>query len=325
MRGGAWTALWLSALWAVGASAASPDRVYGQRTEALALIRQVDSGGSAQAAANRIRFLEQESFVIPRVAKLLEESFEPRRRANLVLLLSLIANRSAERLLLGLLDDSDAAVRMTALQGLERVPSRAVDVMLPQLADKTLGVRRAAARALGASRVPKVGKPLVEAAKLEGEPEVRAAMLVAVGQSGDKRQAKALESYLDSSSEGTRYAAARGLCLLGSARGFAFVEERLASQDRFERQQGLALVEGLEAKSAHKLLAPLVHDADSHIAARAARMLAQGGDASMTEWLVLASARAVSADDKLVFENELEHLRLPDDARQAILRKGGLR
>gem|GEM_PF-850986 len=231
--------------------------------------------------------------------------------------------RSAEPVLVKLAVDEDSTVRMYAAQGLGRLRSRNVQVLLPLLEDKSLGVRKEAAKALGASRNPSMSKLLVSAAKKEPELEVRAEMLVAAGTAGDARQMPALKEFLASDSESTRFAAAKGLCKLGSPDGFAFASKLLASQDRFVRRQGLELYEGVPAKKASSVLSPLLKDADKSLAAGAARILYQGGDKAMLEWLVLASFQA-KGEEKLAYEKELEALQLADDQRKAILRKTGM-
>jgi HEAT repeat protein len=185
-------------------------------------------------------------------------------------------------------------------------------------------VRKEAAHALGASHNPKLTKPLLEHARAEQDLEVRTVMLVAAGEAGDAKQAPALKAFLTNDSEGTRFAAARGLCLLGSPDGFAFADKLLGSQDKYVRRQGLALFEGVPARKASAALRPLLEDADRSLAAGAARVLYQGGDAKMLEWLVLASWTAKTADEKLVYEKEIEPLQLADDRRKAILRKAGM-
>jgi HEAT repeat protein len=212
---------------------------------------------------------------------------------------------------------------MYAAQGLGKLRSRSVQVLVPLLEDKSLGVRKEAARALGASRNPAMGKLLVSAAKRETELEVRAEMLAAAGEAGDAKQAPVLKEFLTSDSEITRFAAAKGLCRLGAQDGFAFADKLLASEDRFVRRQGLALYEGVPAKKASPTLTPLLKDADKSLAAGAARILYQGGDKKMLDWLVLASFQA-QGEEKLAYEKELETLQLADDQRKAILRRAGM-
>jgi HEAT repeat protein len=187
-----------------------------------------------------------------------------------------------------------------------------------------LGVRREAARALGALHATKAGPALMKAAQAEGEPEVREAMLVAAGQAGDKRQTAALERFLDDSSESARFAAAQGLCALGSTRGFEFAKKRIASADRYERMRGVLLFEGARAKDAAAVLEPLLDDKDLAVGAAAARVLYQGGDEKKLDWLVLHSFQS-NGENKLVYEKELEALRLADDQRRAILAKAGIK
>ncbi len=295
-----------------------------RRAEARAAVASIVEGGNAASAASRLRYLGEERFAAIELADELRKSVDDRQRRNIVYALSLLETKAAEPALLASLEDEDGAVRMSAVQGLARIGSKRVDAIRPLLSDKTMGVRRDAARALGASRNPKMGKVLLRAAKTEGEVEARAAMLVAVGQCGDQRAAPELEAFLSHSSESTRHAAAQGLILLGAKKGFEYAQRLLQSADKLERRQALDLLEGANAKAAAFILKPLLNDQDHAVAARAARILFQGGDRAMLEWLVLASHHA-RIEDKLPYEAELEKLRLADDQRRAILAKAGIR
>jgi HEAT repeat protein len=294
-----------------------------RRQETEAVISGLTRGSAVPAAISRLRFLGEEAYAAEEISGALRRESNERIRRNLAAVLAGLESRAAEPALGRLTIDADSAVRMYAAQGLARLGSRNTRVLLPLLEDKSSGVRREAAKALGASRSPKVGRVLVKAAKAEKDLEVRAAMLAAVGESGDAKQAAALKGFLSSDSESTRFAAARGLCLLGSPDGFAFAGKLLGAQDRFVRRQGLALYEGVSAKKASPALKPLLEDDDRTLAAGAARILYQGGDASMLDWLVLASWNA-KADAKLAYEKELETLQLRDDQRKAILRRAGV-
>jgi HEAT repeat protein len=302
----------------------STQKALGRRAEAQGLVDQIASGGNAQSAVSRLKFLGQESWAASALSDLLARSADDRQRRAIVVALSLLGSSAGEKALLATLRDDDGAIRMAAVQGLGRMGSKAVGQMAPLLADKTMGVRKEAAKALGASREAKAAKALAEAVKGEGEPEARAAMLVALGETGDKKQVKVLEPFLENSSESARFAAAQGLCLLGAPKGLAFAKALLASKDKLERRQGLALFEGTKAKDSQAILKPLLADPDTTLAAGAARVLYQGGDATALEWLVLASHRA-NGEDKLVYETQIEALRLSDDQRKAILGKAGIR
>ncbi|WP_342375139.1 HEAT repeat domain-containing protein [Myxococcus stipitatus] len=302
-----------------GAAAKRTER----RNESERAIQAVIQGGAVPAAVSRLRYLGEEPHAADVITDALRRVLEDRVRRNLVAVLAGLDTRAAEPALVRLAGDGDSTVRMYAAQGLARLNSRNVQVLLPLLNDKSSGVRRDAAKALGASHNPKVGKPLMAAAKAEQELEVRAAMLAAVGETGDKKQVKPLKEYLTSDSESTRFAAARGLCRLGAPEGFAFANKLLTAEDRFVRRQGLELFEGVPAKKASVAIKPLLEDKDRGLAAGAARVLFQGGDASMLDWLVLASWKA-KGEEKLAYEKELETLQLQDDRRKAILRRAGV-
>jgi HEAT repeat protein len=293
------------------------------RAEADVVLAQVANGSPVPPATSRLHYLREESYAAEEIGPRLRTTHDDRTRRNLVALLASLGAKSGEPTLVKLTSDGDSTVRMYAAQGLARLKSRNTAAVLPLLQDKGSGVRREAARALGVSANPKVGKALMDAAKDEQDLEVRAAMLEAAGACGDAKQKPALKAYLDSDSESTRFAAARGLCRLGAPEGFAFAQKLLGSSDKFVRRQGLVLFEGVPAKKANPVLAPLLEDADRVLAASAARLLYQGGDAAKLDWLVLASWKA-KGEEKLVYEKELETLQLADDKRRGILRKAGV-
>lgn len=294
------------------------------RAEAEALVADLVQGNaSVPNTISRLRYNGERDHASDVLLDFLRKTLEERTRRNITAVLAGIEARSAEPSLARLAMDADSTVRMYAAQGLGKLRSRQVQVLLPLLEDKSLGVRKEAARALGASRNSSMGKVLIAAAKKEPELEVRAELLVAAGASGDAKQAPALKEFLTSDSESTRFAAAKGLCKLGAQEGFDFAGKLLASQDRFVRRQGLELYEGVPSKKASPALSPLLKDADKSLAAAAARILYQGGEKPMLEWLVLASFQA-KGDEKLAYEKELETLQLADDQRKAILRKTGM-
>jgi hypothetical protein len=308
----------------VPAAPPSVQKRMGRRADTELLVQQVLEGSLAvPTAVSRLRLLREEPYAAGLLTQALPRVLEPRRLRDVTAVLAGLEVRAAEPTLVGLAGHEDGAVRMYAVQGLGRLRSQRVDVLLPLLQDKSLGVRREAARALGATRNPKVGKALLDTARTETDPQTRVLLLEAVGASGDKKQAPALKTFLDDSSESTRFSAARGLCLLGAPEGFDFSRKLLASEDKLVRRQGLALYEGLPVKQSAPALRPLLEDKDRTLAAGAARILYQGGDKTMMAWLVLASWNA-QGEEKLTYEKELETLQLADDERKAILRKAGV-
>jgi len=305
------------------ASAQSTQKALARRAEAETLVKQLLAGQNMQQALSRLRYTGEESYA----AKALldhQDSADPRRRRNVAVALGALGAPRAEPALVGFVRDPDPVVRMSAAEGLGRLRTRNVQALRPLLADANMGVRAKAAWALGQSRNAKAEKPLLLAVRAEKEPEVRAAMLLALGHVGNGRTSSALERYLKSTSESTRVAAAQALCLLGAPSGRAFARKLLSSKDRYERRQGLALFEGASAKAARPVLEPLLNDPEPALAAAAARILYQGGDPKMRDWLVLASYRAPSRE-KMAFEAELDLLHLTDEQRKGILKKAGLR
>lgn len=293
------------------------------RAEVDTLLQQLIAGASVPTTISRLKYVGESDYAAEEIQEFMRKIVEERTRRNLTAVLAALEARGSEPLLAKLAKDPDSPVRMYAAQGLGRLKSRRVDVLTPLLEDKSAGVRKEAARALGLSGNAAMSKPLLAAAKKEQEPEVRAELLVAAGRAGDAKQAPALKEFLASDSESTRFAAAKGLCSLGAPEGFAFANKLLGAQDRFVRRQGLELFEGVAAKKAEGSLKPLLDDKDRSIAAGAARILYQGGDKKMVDWLVLASFNA-KGEEKLTYEKELETLQLADDQRKAILRKAGV-
>ncbi|ATB32058.1 PBS lyase [Melittangium boletus DSM 14713] len=309
---------------AVEAAPPSVQKRMERRSATEGLVDEILDGGIAvPAAISRLRTLREEAYAAQLLERALPAVLEPRRLRDVTAVLAGLETRAAEPTLLRLTGHDDGAVRMYAAQGLGKVRSPRVDVLLPLLEDKSLGVRREAARALGATHNPRVGAPLVNAARTESDMQTRVLMLEAVGAAGDKKQVPVLKAFLDDSSETTRFAAARGLCLLGAPEGFAFARKLLSSEDKHVRRQGLALYEGVPQKQSEAALRPLLEDKDRTLAAGAARILSQGGDKTMLSWLVLASWNA-NGTDKLIYEKELETLQLADDQRKALLRAAGV-
>ncbi|HVG57534.1 MAG TPA: HEAT repeat domain-containing protein [Hyalangium sp.] len=305
---------------AIPPSARKKGRTRAEVDEQVSLLLR---GGSVPSSISRLRYLGEREYAAEALMQAFRKVLDERTRRNVTAVLAGLEARGAESFLVRLATDGDSTVRMYAAQGLGKLHSRQVQVLVPLLEDKSLGVRKEAARALGASRNPTMGKLLISAARREPELEVRAELLQAAGEAGDAKQAPVLKEFLTSDSEITRFAAAKGLCRLGAQEGFAFADKLIASEDRFVRRQGLVLYEGVPAKKASGRLAPLLKDADKTLAAGAARILYQGGDKKMLDWLVLASFQA-EGEEKLAYEKELETLHLADDQRKAILRKTGM-
>jgi hypothetical protein len=301
-------------------------KAVNKRSQASDLVNEVIAGNAnPNTIVNRVKHLGEESYAAHELGSLMVKEPDLEKRRVMAQVLSGLSHPQGEAGLIAALNDDDGPVRMYAAQGLGRMRSKSAAPRLAMaLADKTLGVRRDAARALGLIGDPKHAPVLSRAVKAEDDPETRAAMLLAIGQSGDKKQIPVLETFLANSSESARFGAAAGLCVLGAPSGQKFARTMLASKDRYERMQGLMLFDGSRAKAAAPVLEPLLKDPDRSLQAAAARILYQGGDKSKLDWLVLTSFQALG-EDRLPYEKELETLRLPDDERRAILRKAGIK
>lgn len=302
---------------AVALFAGAPAGARATQGEVRALVDTLESGASPNRSVARLRYLGAEGYAVEKLIHDLPE-LAPRAREAVALALADLPSRRTRDALSDLLADSDSVVRMNAAEALFRLGARDAAPLLPLLRDPVMGVRRAAARAIGTAHDRRIGRTLVAAARSESEPEVRAALLVSAGQSGDRAQTAPLEAFLKSESESTRYAAAQGLCQLGAKSGFAFARRLLASGDRFDRRQGVALLEGLPAKTIRPMLSPVLATNDARSSSAAAMALYRGGDAQMLAWLVLASSRA-QGEEKMAFEDALEALQVTDVQRREIL------
>ena len=107
----------------------------------------------------------------------------------------------------------------------------------------------------------------------------------------------------------------------------ALQERRLLNTERGRIAVGWLIVEDIVMVLTLVLLpvlTPLLDDKDRSIAAMSARIMFEGGDEKMLDWLVLKSFESIG-ESKLPFEKELEALRLQDDKRKAILAKAGIK
>lgn len=301
----------------------SVERALARRAEADPQIAAILHGGNVLQAVARLHFLGEEAYAAGALEKQLDTPDLDVRR-SVAQALSQLSVRQAEPSLLRLARDEDGPVRMSAVEGLGRLHSRAVRVIQPLLADKTLGVRREAAKALGELHDKRLGKVLLAAARREDEPDARAAMLIAVGQSGDHSLIGGLDRFLGSSSDSTRLAAAQGLCQMGARKGIEVARGLLASKDPLDRRHGIELFQGVPARISSPVLRPALADPDPHVAAFAARTLYDGGDAKMIDWLVLSSARA-QGKARFPYEDQLDQLQITSGQRAAILHRAGLK
>lgn len=295
--------------------------------EAARVLDQFLGGTMAlNAAINRVQFLGAEVFVSGELVFALRRATDSRGRGQLLEFLAALGVRDAdvERVFLRALASDDTGEVMIAARGLGRIKSaEGVKPLLALLPNPMPGLRREAARALGEIGEPAASAPLLKAAKTETDLDLRVLMINAAGRAGDRKQIPALEALLKHDSESTRLAGAQALCALGAPRCAQFAGKLLASKDQNERFQAVMLFEGASAKVSCPTLTPLLKDDDDKLRARAARILVQGGDPQGLEWLVIESAKA-KGENRLVYEDELERLRVSDEQRQAILKKAGL-
>src|SRR5690606_34264136 len=100
------------------------------------------------------------------------------------------------------LNSDDVGEVMSGARGLGHIKSaQAVKPLIEQLSSSLIGPRREAARALGEIGKPAASGPLLKAAKVETDLDLRILMIVAAGRAGDKKQIPALEALLKDDSE----------------------------------------------------------------------------------------------------------------------------
>ncbi|MCA2981567.1 MAG: HEAT repeat domain-containing protein [Myxococcaceae bacterium] len=326
-RGALARALWLAGALSALLPAAAPGR--DRLSETGAVLASFERGElSVNQAANRISLNGGEQAATEYLTRKLAQLFDARRQTALLELLALVATPNAtlsELAASALQGSDDLTQRLAAVRVLGRMKNPTLArVLTPLLSEKAVGLRREASRALVALKASKAAPALAKVAVLEEDPETRALMLVSVGRLGDPKQARALESLLDVSSESTRLAATQALCLLGHKKGLDAARALLASKDRSERLLGVMVLEGAAVGAVKAALEPMTTDPEAAVRARAARVLAQAGEQRWLEWLVVEGGRG-TVDEKLVVETELEHLRLSDEQRAAILRRASLK
>ena len=277
------------------------------------------------AAINRVQFLGEERYVSGELVLALRRSSGKMRGQMLEFLVALAVNEpDVERVFMGALRSDDVGEVMSGARGLGRIKSaEGLKPLIALLSNPLLGPRREAARALGEIGKPAASGPLLKAARTETDLDLRILMIVAAGRSGDKKQIPVLEALLKDDSESTRFAGAKALCDMGAPKCATFAANLITSKDKNERFQGVMLFEGAPSKVSSPTLTPVLKDPDDKLRARAGRILVQGGDPKALEWLVIESAKA-TGEHRLVYEDELEKLRLTDEQRQAILKKAGL-
>ena len=295
--------------------------------EALAVMEQFFGGQiSVNAAVNRLRYLGAENFASHELVLATRRNGDSRTRERYLEMLSAleVRHQDVENTFLDALKRDSIGEVMVASAGLGRLKAaNAVKPLIGLLGHKMVGVRREAARALGLIGKPEASAPLLKAAKTEPELDLKVLMLQSAGRAGDKKQAPALEALLKDESETTRMAAAQGLCAMGTPSCAKFAGKLLSSTEKNERMQGVMLFEGAPAKASSAALTPVLQDADDKLRSRAARILAQGGDASKVDWLIIESSKA-SGEKRLTYDDENEKLRVTDEQRQAVLKKAGL-
>lgn len=292
-----------------------------RRHEAAGQVQALLAGAPVGGCVSRLRYLGEEAYAVALITRALEEGLALEQLRNVAAAVALLEEKRAENLLRTFVAEADAAVRMSGVEGLGRLRSKgALPLLVPLLEDGSFGVRREVARALERIGSKGAGRALVAAASAEGEPEVRVLMLSAAGASGEKAIVPSLLRFRESSSEATRLAALRALCRLGAPEGISAARELLASDEVWKRRQGIALLEGASLGDSTPLLEPLLTGNDAGLAAVAGRTLHENGDSRMLPWLILSSAKQ-SGEERLVFERELERLRVTDEQRAAILRR----
>ncbi|CAN5489043.1 hypothetical protein BH24GEM3_BH24GEM3_24440 [soil metagenome] len=145
------------------------------------------------------------------LADLLEDA-DPRVREAAADALAHCAAQEGERIRAALQRETDPGARNALIRALGAAGDGAAAVadLAPLLASEEIGLRFAAARALGETRSAEALAPLLEAL-LDPAPEVQAAALRALGELGDPRAAPPLVERLDSPDRDLRRTAATAL------------------------------------------------------------------------------------------------------------------
>ena len=301
----------------------------GGRAEAETALQRFLSGAMPlNQLVNRIAFLGEQRWAAEELINALHHGSDARRHAQVLEALAAVAprgNEAAEQALVAALAEEELSLRLSAARALGRLRSaRAGPALTALLKDNAPALRREAARALGLIGSKTAAPALAAVVKSEPELEPRLAMILALGQLGDPRQVPLLESFSKDTSQTTRLAAAQALCALGAPSGLELAKRLLASKDVGERVQGVLLLEGVKAKTAGPLLQASLAQPEHRLRATAARVLAEGGDGTRVDWLVLEGLKA-QGEDRLIYEEQLEKLHLSDEARQAILERAGVK
>lgn len=289
--------------------------------DARLAVAEILRGQDVRLQVSRIQYAKQERAG----ARLLSGYVRHRSgavRRNVALALSFLAGPAQLAELKLLAGDVDGAVRMGAATGLGRAGPQAAEALIPLLEDPTHGVRREAARSLGAVGTPREGAAVARLLTSDEELEVRVAAMIALGQMKATRQKGLLLERLRSDSRATREAAARGLVLMGDAEGFRYVRDRLASHDVHERLGGLELLEGISLAALAPIANPLLEDDEHRLRASAALHLARAGERRARLWLILA-AHDARVEERAPYSRALEALLVTEAESNEVLRRTG--
>lgn len=149
---------------------------------------------------------------------------------------SQLRERAIELLSKAVLDPSPL-IRANALEGLQSVPKRAEAAVRAGLSDENAGVRFVAAMTVGQLKLRSsaaFAEPLLQ----DSEPQVRAAAIYALAQSGKNPDPSALGSMLMDNDPRVRSEAARIIGLLGNASAIPMLKSAAAEADRRNRMMG---------------------------------------------------------------------------------------
>jgi HEAT repeat protein len=289
------------------------------RAEADAALVDILQGRRVSAATSRLKYLGMGSHACEALSRY-ARSDDVRQRRDVADALSELATPTCEPTLRTMATDPETSIRVASARGLGRL-ARTSPALWLLLSDKASGVRREAAKSLGLAHSKDSGPRLLDAADAEGEPEVREAMIISAAAVPNPKVVPRLEKFLKQSSESTRLAAARALCLQGAPSGLAVAKAKLQGATRYERRDGVQLLDGAPLKASGPLLRPLLEarPLEPSVAAPAARVLHQAGEKKVVEWLVLQSYDA-DAEARRSYEEALEALKVTDEERKAILR-----
>jgi HEAT repeat protein len=293
--------------------------------ELAAAINGVAQGSrpAVDRAITRIQFLGTPRSAVHALAEMAQGRREG-NRDSAAYALSVLHPPDAVPVLLELLPDEDAQIRVSACIGLSHSapqPKQGAAVA-ERLTDPVAGVRRACARAAAVWGLKAAEKPLLTALKGEADPDARLAEVDALGHVGSGATAALLEPLLNSDDDELRWTAGGALARLGSPAGRKAVEAWAAQPDAHLRHKAVEIAAGLPLPWAGELLTRATQDPKAGVALLAAHTLIDRKDARGLKGLVLRAEKA-TAEETPSFDEAFAELKISQKQRLDLLQAAG--